>query len=157
MPITPLHLGVGAITKATLPQKFSFLIFAGTQVLMDLEPLFGLILGWHTLHLYTHNLIGALLIGIIAIFIGKPISEFTLKTIFKENHWQISWRVATLSAFLGSFSHVLLDAFIHADMYPFYPISNSQVLLDLVPYSYILYGCLAGLTCGAIGFLIRKL
>ncbi|RZG46293.1 phospholipase C/P1 nuclease family protein [Acinetobacter wuhouensis] len=156
MPFTPLHLGLGASCKAIGYRKFSFMIFAGTQILMDLEPLFGLILGWHTLHFYTHNLIGALLIGIISIFIGKPISEFTLKTIFKEKHWQISWKVAVFSALTGSFSHILLDAFMHADMYPFFPLSKSQVLLGLIPYSYIFYGCLFGFLLGGIGFLIRE-
>lgn len=155
MPFTPLHLGIGAISKATSPQKFSFLIFAGTQVLMDLEPLFGMILGWETLHLYTHNLIGALLIGIIAILIGKPMSEFTLKIIFKKTNWKISWKTAILSAFIGSFSHILLDAFMHADMYPFYPISHSQILLGLIPYSYVFYSCLFGLVIGGFLILIR--
>ena len=43
MPFTPLHLGVGACCKAVGQRRFSFMIFAGTQVLMDIEPLLGLI------------------------------------------------------------------------------------------------------------------
>ncbi|MEG1399527.1 MAG: hydrolase, partial [Acinetobacter sp.] len=46
MPFTPLHLGVGACCKAVGQRHFSFMIFAGTQVLMDIEPLLGLIYGW---------------------------------------------------------------------------------------------------------------
>lgn len=61
MPLTPLHLGIATCCKATANHRFSFLIFAGTQVIMDLEPLFGILLKWQTLHLYTHNLISALL------------------------------------------------------------------------------------------------
>ncbi len=45
MPITPLHLGIGCCCKAIGQQRFSMMIFAGTQVLMDIEPLLGLIYG----------------------------------------------------------------------------------------------------------------
>lgn len=157
MPITPLHLGLGASCKALGNRKFSFLIFAGVQVLMDLEPLLGIILGWKSLHLYTHNLIGALFIGIIAIITGKPMSEIILRTIDQESKWYITWKVAAFSAFIGSFSHILLDAFMHADMYPFFPLSKSQILLGLIPYSYIFYGCLIGFIIGGVAFLIREL
>lgn len=155
MPFTPLHLGLGASCKAIAHRKFSFMIFGGTQVLMDLEPLLGMILGWQTLHLYTHHLIGALGIGFVAIWLGKPISEFFLRHIFKAKDWQISWKVAAFSAFIGSLSHILLDALMHTDMYPFFPFSDSQILVTLVPYSYIFYGCLIGLVIGALGYLIR--
>ena len=120
MPFTPLHLGLGASCKAIANKKFSLLIFFGVQVLMDIEPLVGIIQGWTTLHLYTHNLLGALLIALLAVPIGKVMSEFCLRNLFKQANWQITWQVATVSALVGSFSHVFLDALMHADMYPFY-------------------------------------
>ena len=91
MPFTPLHLGVGACCKAVGQRRFSFMIFAGTQVLMDIEPLLGLIYNWQYLHLYTHNLIGATLIGSIALLIGKPISQWVLRSILNYKNWNISW------------------------------------------------------------------
>lgn len=48
-------------------------------MLIDLEPLLGMIYGWQYLHFYTHNFIGALLIGGAATLLGKPISEWVLK------------------------------------------------------------------------------
>ena len=90
MPFTPLHLGLGTVAKAVLKRRFSFMIFGGTQVLMDIEPLLGMLYGWQELHRHTHNLIGAMLIGTLAMFIGKPISAFILKYKHFE-HWQISW------------------------------------------------------------------
>lgn len=156
MPFTPLHLGLGASCKAIAHKKFSFMIFAGTQVLMDLEPLVGMILGWQTLHLYTHHLIGAFGIGLVAILLGKPISEFFLRNIFKEKIWQISWKVAMFSAFIGCFSHIFLDAFMHTDMYPFFPFSKTQILATFVPYSFIFYTCLFGLVIGGIVYLLRE-
>ena len=149
MPFTPLHLGLGTVAKAVLKRRFSFMIFGGTQVLMDIEPLLGMLYGWQELHRHTHNLIGAMLIGTLAMFIGKPISAFILKYKHFE-HWQISWRVAAGSAFFGSFSHVLLDGLMHHDMSPFYPISNSQFLLDLIPYAWLFYICIGTLMMGGI-------
>lgn len=155
MPFTPLHLGLGTVTKTVLQQHFSFMIFAGTQVLMDIEPLLGMLYGWQELHRHTHHLLGALLIGTLALLLGKPMSEFILKYRQFE-HWKISWRVATVSALFGSFSHVLLDALMHSDMSPFYPLSNSQILLNLIPYTWLLYSCLAGIFIGGSMFLIQS-
>ena len=130
MPFTPLHLGIGTICKATSKHRFSFMIFGGTQVMMDIEPLLGMLLGWPTLHLFTHNLFSAISIAIISVLIGKPMSEFILKRL-GYIHWQISWRVALISAFVGTFSHILLDAFMHFDMYPFFPITLENPLFGL--------------------------
>ena len=142
MPFTPLHLGVGACCKAVGQQRFSFMIFAGTQILMDLEPLFGMIYGWQYLHIITHNLLGASLIGCLAFLIGKPISEWVLRFILKYGDWRISWKTAAASALIGSYSHILLDAFMHHDVYFFYPWILKNPLANLIPYSTLFYSCI---------------
>lgn len=142
MPFTPLHLGVGACCKAVGQQRFSFMIFAGTQILMDLEPLFGMIYGWQYLHIITHNLLGASLIGCLAFVIGKPISEWVLRFILKYGDWRISWKTATASALIGSYSHILLDTFMHHDVYFFYPWILKNPLANLIPYSALFYSCI---------------
>lgn len=151
MPFTPLHLGIGACCKAVGQQRFSFMIFSGTQVLMDIEPLLGLIYGWQYLHLYTHNLIGAVLIGSIALLIGKPMSEWVL-SILGNSAWSISWRTAALSAYIGSFSHIFLDAFMHHDVYFFYPWKFSNPLVNLIPYSVIFYSCICAIIFGSFAW-----
>lgn len=74
MPFTPIHLGPGTALKAIGGRHFSFMVFGGTQVLMDIEPLIGMLRGWDVLHGYTHTLLGALLIDTLAGLIGRPIS-----------------------------------------------------------------------------------
>lgn len=150
MPVTPLHLGIGACCKAVGQHRFSFMIFAGTQVLMDIEPLLGLIYDWQYLHLYTHNFIGAVLIGSIALLIGKPISQWVLRSILNYKNWNISWRTAAISAYIGSFSHIFLDAFMHHDVYFFYPWLLKNPLLNLVPYSAIFYSCICAIIFGGL-------
>ena len=65
MPFTPIHLGPGAACKAIGDRHFSFMVFGGAQVLMDIEPLLGIIQGWDVLHGYSHTLAGALVIGFV--------------------------------------------------------------------------------------------
>ena len=79
MPFTPIHLGTGSVFKVIGGKHFSFMVFGGAQVLMDIEPLIGILRGWDVLHGYTHTLLGALVIGTIAGIIGKPISAVVLK------------------------------------------------------------------------------
>ena len=45
MPFTPFHLGPGAVFKAIGGRHFSFMVFGGAQVLMDIEPLVGILRG----------------------------------------------------------------------------------------------------------------
>ena len=43
MPFTPIHLGPGLAFKAIGGRHFSLMVFGGAQVLMDLEPLIGIL------------------------------------------------------------------------------------------------------------------
>ena len=119
---------------------------------MDIEPLLGLIYNWQYLHLYTHNLIGATLIGSIALLIGKPISQWVLRSILNYKNWSISWRTAAISAYIGSFSHIFLDAFMHHDVYFFYPWILKNPLLGLLSYSVIFYSCISAILFGSLAW-----
>ena len=50
MPFTPFHLGPGALFKAIGGNRFSFMVFGGSQVLMDVEPLVHILRGDAVLH-----------------------------------------------------------------------------------------------------------
>lgn len=154
MPFTPLHLGLGMVAKVIAPKKFSLLMFTGIQILMDIEPLIAMLLGWDTLHFYTHNLIGALLIGTIGLIFGKPMTEYVLN----YNDVQIvdiPWSTAIFTAYFASFSHILLDAFMHIDMLPFFPLSTSQELVSMLSYPQLEAFCLFTLVIGVIGLAFR--
>ena len=66
MPFTPFHLGPGALIKAVGGERFSFMIFGGSQVLMDVEPLVRMIRGDAVLHGMSHTIAGALVIGVVS-------------------------------------------------------------------------------------------
>ncbi|MCJ8169500.1 hypothetical protein [Atopomonas sediminilitoris] len=143
MPFTPLHLGPGLACKALLGRHFSVMVFGGTQVLMDIEPLIGILRGSSVLHGPSHTLLGALLIGLIAGLSGKPISSWVLQRLHIP-HYPLSWRVAFASAWLGSFSHIALDAVMHSDMHPAWPLSLHNHWLHALPLD-VLHGLCLGL------------
>jgi len=131
MPFTPIHLGPGAFFKGIGGDKFSFMVFGGSQVLMDIEPAYRMIVQDPIVHGTSHTLAGATLIGLVAMSSGKPISELALRLI-RYPKTAISWTAAAAGAFAGTFSHILFDAVMHADMLPWAPFSKSNQLLGLV-------------------------
>lgn len=104
-----------------------------------------------TLHGFTHTYLGALLIGLFSLSVGKPICQGLLRNWnalwnFKYLRWlqvsqNISWLAASTGAFIGTFSHVLLDSVMHADMQPFWPFSPGNALLNFVPATWVYMLC----------------
>ncbi|MBA6384684.1 metal-dependent hydrolase [Colwellia sp. BRX10-9] len=135
MPFTPIHMGPGIFIKAILQSSFSLMVFGWTQIVMDIQPLIVLITGEGHLHGFTHTYVGAVLIAIFSALTGKYLSELGLKLISiskRENPISIAWWVVFLSAFVGSFSHVLLDSIMHSDVEPFFPFLLDNPLLGLI-------------------------
>ena len=123
MPFTPVHMGPGIAIKALLRGGFSLMVFGWTQIVMDIQPLIVLITGEGHLHGFSHTYIGATILAIFSALTGKYLSEFglTILGITKTRPIVIGWYVSIISAFLGSYSHVLLDSIMHSDVVPFYP------------------------------------
>jgi len=154
MPFTPFHLGPGAVFKAVGGRHFSFMVFGGSQVLIDIEPLIGIIQHKPILHGHTHTVLGALLIGTIAGLIGKPISAFVLKWL-SIPHFPFTWTASFIGAFVGTYSHVALDAMMHADMNPLWPFAAGNPLLGIVTPGVIHVGCLVAAAVGAMVVALR--
>lgn len=150
MPFTPIHLGPGAAFKAIGGKHFSFMVFGGSQVLMDIEPLIGMIQGKDILHGYTHTIFGAFLIGLLAAIIGRPISVFAIKFL-KISHYPLTWLASFAGAHIGTFSHIGLDAIMHSDMNPLWPITQGNSLLGIISIDSLHIFCLA---LGLFGALI---
>ena len=154
MPFTPIHMGPGILIKSILQGSFSLMVFGWTQIVMDIQPLIVLISGEGHLHGFTHTYVGTILIAIFAALTGKYLSEFGLKILRiskSENSISIVWWVVFLSAFIGSFSHVLLDSIMHSDVEPFFPFILDNQFLGLISVSMLHKVCLySGLVGAAI-------
>jgi len=166
MPVTPFHMGPGFLIKALLPGCFSLIIFGWAQILMDIQPLLAIITGKGHLHGFSHTYIGATLIAVFTIYTGKWVYEWISKwllndfTEFQKSLFIISkkltFRVSVISAFTGTYSHVILDSIMHGDVEPFYPykIHNHMHLFISIEslYKFCVY---TGMTGVSIYLLVR--
>lgn len=158
MPFTPFHMGPGIAIKALLQGSFSVMVFGWTQILMDIQPLVVLITGEGHLHGFSHTFVGGSIIAVISALTGKYLSELGLSIlgIDKGKRINIAWWVVFLSAYIGVFSHVLLDAVMHSDVEPFYPFNTDNVFLGYLSYAGIHKLCVySGIFGGVVYFLIN--
>lgn len=159
MPITPFHGGIGLACKGPLGRRFSFTIFALTQVVIDLESAYYLWSGQHPVHRFLHTFFGASLVGVFVATIARPWCESLLRVggrmlgherpAWLDLQPHISLRTAAWSAVVGVLGHVIPDSIMHADARPFAPFADANPLLDLVPLE-ALHGGLVML--GVLGF-----
>lgn len=149
MPFTPFHLGPGALFKAVGGERFSFMIFGGSQVLMDVEPLVHMIRGDVVLHGPSHTVAGALGVAIASTLAGRPISNALLERSGATGH-RIDWHVAWVSALIGTYSHIALDALVHRDMNPLWPFAYGNSLLGALSANTVHLLCVVSGVVGGI-------
>jgi membrane-bound metal-dependent hydrolase YbcI (DUF457 family) len=161
MPFTPFHLGPGLALKALGGERFSLIAFGFAQVAMDIEPLLGLINNWPVLHGWTHSLLGATAIGVLAglltPLLGRPLLRLW------NDHWRdeelpgfaanrvLPWPASLFGAVLGCWTHVVLDGVMHADLRAFWPWSDARPWLHVISLSALHRACVAA---GAVGVAI---
>ena len=145
MPITPFHFGPGAALHALAPKHVSFLSFCAANVLIDVEPLYYMSTGQYPLHRFFHTYLGVSLIpvAITALFLAAR--------WFAQRYWLpklFAWRELGLAAVavgaaLGSYSHIVLDSLMHADITPFAPFDFGNSLWQAVPLDALHWACVA--------------
>lgn len=150
MPFTPFHMGPGILLKSLLQGCFSLMVFGWAQIVMDVQPLIVMLSGEGHLHGFSHTYIGASLLAVFAALSGKYLSEIGLFVLGLNRQWNVSiaWWVCFLSAFIGTFSHVLLDSFMHADVEPFFPVTQVNDFLGVISVQALHKLCLYS---GAVG------
>ncbi len=164
MPFTPFHMGPGIVIKALLQGSFSLMVFGWAQIIMDIQPLVVMITGKGHLHGFSHTYIGASLLAVIAALSGKYLSDiglYILDISTESRPVKVGWKVAFPSAFLGTYSHVILDSIMHPDVEPCYPFSTVNGLLGVIDipalYKICLYSGLAGaILYYAIRFFLQR-
>lgn len=165
MPLTPFHFGFGVACKAILPKHFSFSVFCFTQVVIDAEVIYAMLRGNFQLHGIFHTFLGSTFVAALCIIVGKPLC------IWLKRMWNakldaqlksfltlpkgISRAAAFLGAFVGAYSHVLLDSFMHADVKPFAPISSINPMLGQLSFTQLHLLCVLTGVFGVILYSYR--
>lgn len=144
----------------------SLAVFAFCQFTMDLEVLARIALGAHQLHGFTNTLVGVTVILVPSVLLGRPISQMFLRwwnsrLSLSQARWMgvnptIGWKAAWIGGTLGVYSHVILDAVMHADAHPWTPISSVNPLVGLLSYQALNLLCLGSLIGGVIALGARR-
>lgn len=161
MPVTPLHMGPGLAVKALAGRHFSLMVFGFSQVAMDIEPLVRIVRGDAILHGFTHTYLGATLVALVSVVVGRPVCQFLLRywdpdpsspfLNWLPNPKVISWLAALVGAFAGTYSHVFLDGIMHSDMQPFAPVLEGNALLHVISVDALHLACVLS---GILGVLL---
>lgn len=121
MPITPLHFGLLAPINHFAKHKVSNASFVLVNLWLDLPSIIYVVLEIGDYSHENHTLINALIIALVC------------------SGLRIGNKAWVLGAFLGTFSHVLMDSLVHVDVNLFYPYEGNPFYLGLmVPMSLIL-------------------
>lgn len=166
MPVTPFHIIAAAPIANIIPKRFSWSVFALTNVLIDLEPILSFVITLNPSHGFIHTIFGATLVAILSATYGRQLCEF-LVTHWnsglkgKEVKWfsgdtKISSASAWIGALLGAWSHLLLDSFMHYDIRPLYPFTNTNTLLGQISILHLHMICIASALVGLLFYIIRK-
>ncbi len=166
MPLTPFHLGPGAACKAIVPAHFSFMLFGFSQLVIDVESAYNLLLNRYPVHTFLHSYLGASVILVPVVLAGRPLSQFALRlwnrfTAQAPNNLlfiqpTISWPAAAAGAVVGVYSHVLLDSIMHADMRPLAPFSALNPLLGWIGMPALHLACTAAGILGGAWLYFRR-
>lgn len=156
MPITPLHIWQGTILKALLQGSFSLMVFGWAQIIMDIQPLYVVLADSRlfALHGFSHTYLGATLLAVVSALSGKYVAAWGLTRLKMPE--QISWLCAFFSAFLGTYSHVVLDSIMHDDIQPFFPFSLENPFMDVMTIEQLHWFCLISGFIGSILYYFIK-
>lgn len=158
MPVTPFHFGPGAALHALAPRHISFLAFCAANVFTDVEPLYYMLTHQYPLHRFLHTIVGATfswiatsMLILLAIRVGSRL---------RLPNW-FGWRNLTpmpiaIGAALGTYSHLVLDGMMHADMTPFAPFTQANPLLGAVSLGTLHLGCALAAVGGLLLLAIRR-
>lgn len=165
MPFTPFHMGPAAALKAAAPRHLSLTVFGFTQVLIDLEPLYYILRHEAILHRFFHTYVGATLVGLAGVVLGRPVCQWLLLVLHRlgsqaqREAARVASRIplgaAVAGAFLGVYSHVVLDSIMHADIRPLAPFSQANPLFRVLSLDALHQLCLGAGVAGLLVLAVR--
>jgi membrane-bound metal-dependent hydrolase YbcI (DUF457 family) len=157
LPFTPFHFGPGALLHSAAPKHISFLAFCGANVLVDVEPLYFMLTHQWPIHRFLHTYVGATVAAGIVVALFALAHGLIPRVLDEAGLRKLSVRAVALGAILGTYSHVLLDSLMHADMKPFAPFSDANPLLGAVFLGTLHGFCLVAGVVGAVVIGVRYL
>jgi len=152
VPVTPFHFGPGVLFHAVAPRKISFIAFVAANCITDIESVYNVLRGNFPVHRFLHTFVGAALVAAMTVALFMAMRR--LARNIRLPNW-FEWQQLTLpavivGALLGSYSHIVLDGIMHADMRPFAPWSDDNPFLHFVSLGTLHLACIALGIAGAL-------
>ncbi|MFX1368696.1 MAG: hypothetical protein ACFFAY_08875 [Promethearchaeota archaeon] len=160
MPFTPYHFGPAFLLGVVVFPVLDIAALMISSVVLDLEPLVVLMFGLPSpLHGNLHTFLGAAIVAALTAcviwVIRTPLQQ--LLSLFALSH-DPTFSTVLISSVIGTYSHVLLDSFLYAEMNPFFPLLGNP-LLGLIEaatiYQFCVYCMMFGLVIYALRLVFR--
>ena len=153
MPITPFHFGPGALLQSAAPAHVSFMAFCTANVLIDCESLYHLVQRNERVHAFFHTYVGATLVIVATWLLYKACYWLAQRMRLPDIYgWRsLGTRQVLIGAALGAYTHIVFDSIMHHDIRPWWPFSEANGLLHVIPLDWLHLGCLAA---GMLGLMI---
>jgi len=158
MPFTPFHFGPALFFGLLLFQYLDLPTFLVSNVILDIEPFLVLYLGLSgplhgPFHSYTIGALVALGTALVML-LAKPVTRPTM-SLFQLRQESSPKRIF-VTALLGIYIHVTLDAFLYSEMRLLYPLQFNP-LLDMVSSGSVYLFCSLSFLPGLALYVYRLL
>ncbi len=130
VPFTPYHFGPAMFIGIVLFPFIDLSTVMIASVILDLEPLAIILFDLPMpLHAFFHTYLGATIVALsLPICIYPFRKHLNAMVSFFGLEQDSSFRHIIAASIIGTYSHVLLDSFLYAEMNPFYPILGNPFL-----------------------------
>jgi len=158
MPFTPYHFGPAVLIGVLLFPFIDIATVMIASVIVDLEPLAVILFDLPMpLHAFFHSYLGATIAGAgVSIcvypfrrYLNEIVALFGLKQ-------ESSFRQILPAGLIGTYSHVLLDSFLYAEMNPLYPFIGNP-FVGALSFGLVYNLCLVLGVFGFFAYLLRVL
>lgn len=137
VPITPFHFGPGLLLGAAVED--SLVAFVATNIVIDVESGYHLVRHELPVHTFLHTLVGATLAAVVVMLAVGAVTRAVRRGALTRR----AITGIAIGAFVGAWSHVALDAIMHADVEPLAPWSRANPLLATLPLSVLHLACVS--------------
>ena len=158
MPFTPYHFGPAVLIGVLLFPFIDLATLMIASVILDLEPLAVIIFDLPIpLHSFFHTYLGATIVAVLLSVGIYPFRKYlnALVALFGLEQ-KSSIRQIIPAAFIGTYSHVLLDSFLYLEMNPFFPFLGNP-FLGLLDGGVVYNLCLVLGLVGVFVYMVRVL
>jgi hypothetical protein len=155
MPFTPYHFGPVLLIGVLLFPFVDIATIMVASVILDLEPLAVILFDLPgPPHAFFHTYLGASIAAILLSVVIYPFRKYLNEIVsFFGLEQESSLRHIIPASFIGTYSHVLLDSFLYAEMNPFYPFLGNP-FVGILGFGFVYNFCLV---LGVIGFFVYLL